>query len=260
MYRVTSPLFVPKSKKKNFILNLNVYRNADRFMLGNVKVTYTDIMQNQISTLPIMSEVEIVYVLFPKTRRLTDISNVLCIHDKFFCDALVKFGRLPDDDYRYLKDVHYRMGKVDPNNPRVEIYLLDPKTEGINDIMKVSQMVELTAEDVQQALQDYLAENGVTIDLDSAEVTLRANGTATIEVDNESDAPEPKEASKPVKRKRRTKAEMEADKAKEEEEAAATEEGDEEDQDDLFDESPASVETEPTEEPDEDDDDTALFD
>jgi len=274
MYRVTSPLSVPVSKKKKFILNLNVYRNTNRFALGNAKIKYTEVMKDQISTLPILERLELVYVLFPKTRRLTDISNVTCIHDKFFCDALIKYGRLPDDDYRYIKDVHYRMGKVDPNNPRVDVYLLDPNIEGIQDIMKVSQLVELTAEDVKIALEAFLSDNGVAIDLDTAEVTLRVNGTATIELDSESEAPEPEKKdnavadSKPVKKRvRRTKAQIEADKKAEEEATSkeideasdSTEEktSDADDELDLFDDSPNNDEmTLPASDGPEEDDDS----
>ena len=78
-------------------------------------------LQDQISFLPKMESVELLYTLYPKTKRLTDISNVLSIHDKFFCDALVEAGKLPDDNYIHLKKITYQFGEIDPKNPRVEI-------------------------------------------------------------------------------------------------------------------------------------------
>jgi len=56
---------------------------------------------------------------------MCDISNVLSIHDKFFCDALVELGKLPDDNYKYIPEVKYVFREVDKLNPRVDIYI-DP--------------------------------------------------------------------------------------------------------------------------------------
>lgn len=260
MYKVKSPLRVPVSKKKFFTLNLNIYRNTHYAVLGEAKIVYTEHMKNQISTLPVMDKVELLYVIYPKTKLLCDISNVGSIHDKFFCDALVKFGRLPDDDYRYLKDVHYRMGKVDPKNPRVDIYLLDPEKEGFNINMKHSQVVSLTADEVQEAIENYLDSHNVHITVTTDSLEWNDDGTLTITEDADAsvDTPKAKEAPPVKRRKRRTKAEMEADKAAEEvknKEESVKEETTEE-QDDLFDESESTEESSDTVE----DDDMSLFD
>lgn len=118
---IVAPLRVSQSKKKDFILNLNVYRNAHYLTLNKVKARYKEAISDQIKSLPVFDKVRLVYTVYPATRRLCDISNVLCIHDKFFCDALVEFDKLPDDNYNYLANVQYRMGEVDKENPRVEI-------------------------------------------------------------------------------------------------------------------------------------------
>ena len=80
-------------------------------------------MSEQILKLPKMDKIRLTYILFPQTKRRTDIGNVLSIHDKFFCDALVEFKRLPDDDYRYIDEVMYKFGRVDKENPRVEVWI-----------------------------------------------------------------------------------------------------------------------------------------
>lgn len=86
-----------------------------------MKKRYKEAVREQIELLPEMAGVSLIYTLYPKTKRLCDISNVLSIHDKFFCDALVELGKLPDDDYRYLANISYQFGEIDGINPRVEI-------------------------------------------------------------------------------------------------------------------------------------------
>jgi len=88
-----------------------------------MKIKYKKIVKDQISLLPTFTKVSIEYVLYPKTNRLTDISNVLSIHDKFFCDALVEYGKLPEDNYLYIPEIKYKMGEVEKSNPRVEILI-----------------------------------------------------------------------------------------------------------------------------------------
>lgn len=79
-------------------------------------------MADAIETLPVFSgKVQITYTLYPKTKRLTDVSNVCSVVDKFFCDALVKMGKLEDDNYLFLPKVIYQFGEVDKDNPRVDI-------------------------------------------------------------------------------------------------------------------------------------------
>lgn len=121
MITIISPLRVPQSKKKDFILNLNNYRNTHFLVLNKAKVKYKEIIQPQIVSLPQYERIGLMLTLYPKTNRLTDVANVCSIHEKFFADALVEAGKLPDDSYIYLPETGYRFGEVDPINPRVEI-------------------------------------------------------------------------------------------------------------------------------------------
>lgn len=118
MYTLISPL-----RTKEMILNLNQYRNAHFFKLNNSKTSYKVLMKPQIEQLPVFNKVSITYTVFFGSKRKTDISNVCSIVDKYFCDALVELGKLPDDNYDYIKEVIYRYGGIDKNNPRVEITL-----------------------------------------------------------------------------------------------------------------------------------------
>lgn len=120
-YIIVSPLRVAQTKTKDFLLNMNVYRNSHFRVLNNMKIKYKAVMHDEIKQLPKFNRITLVYTLFPKTKRLCDVSNVCCIVDKFFSDALVEAGKLEDDNYLFLNHITYVFGEVDKNNPRVEI-------------------------------------------------------------------------------------------------------------------------------------------
>ena len=84
-------------------------------------------MKPQIDALKRFDRIALVFTLYPKTRLLTDISNVCSVHDKFFCDALSEFGKIEDDNYKFLPEITYRFGEVDKENPRVEIEIKELK-------------------------------------------------------------------------------------------------------------------------------------
>lgn len=126
---LNSPLrvFLPRKKTadKPYTLNLNVYRNTMHMVLAEAKRLYEVQMSSTIETLPYLEKVAVRYTLFPQSNRLTDISNVCVIHDKFFLDCLVKQGKLTDDNYNYCVEIAYRFGHVDKLNPRVEIEIYE---------------------------------------------------------------------------------------------------------------------------------------
>lgn len=95
IYKVNSPLEIQygwdrDGRPKIFSLNLNIYRNFNRFSLGKAKDAYTEIMSEPVKELPSFNKVEIRYVLFTGSKRKVDISNICSIVDKFFCDVLTK--------------------------------------------------------------------------------------------------------------------------------------------------------------------------
>ena len=126
---VSSPLavFLPRKtmEDRKWILNLNVYRNTDRFTLNNVKIAYTDAMKKQITTLPNVGRVAVRFTLYPATRQQLDTPNICCVHDKFFMDAFVKAGKLEDDNFKFYVETGYKYGGVDKANPRVEIEIYE---------------------------------------------------------------------------------------------------------------------------------------
>jgi len=56
---------------------------------------------------------ELHYELWLPNLLKRDISNVLSIVDKFFADALVENGNVPDDNYEHLKYVTYKYAGMD---------------------------------------------------------------------------------------------------------------------------------------------------
>lgn len=121
-----SPLSIPVSKNKRFTLNLNVYRNAHFQTLNKAKKLYEAYMVPQIQEViksPV-SSCKLIYILYPRTKRKCDISNICSIVDKFFCDSLVRSGMIEDDDYSFISTVEYRFGGIDKSEPRVEVHLI----------------------------------------------------------------------------------------------------------------------------------------
>ena len=104
-----------------FTLNLNQYRNAHYHVLNKAKVNYKEIIKGKLPDIKLKTPILIIYTLYPKTRRLTDIGNVCCVHQKFFEDALTEHGLIEDDNYLFINTTVFRFGKVDKLNPRVSI-------------------------------------------------------------------------------------------------------------------------------------------
>ena len=121
MIRITSPTSIFLGKK--YHLNLNNYRNWHFQISNKVKQEYQNIMLPQLRGLRLQTPIKITFVLYKASKRKQDRSNVLSIVEKFFCDSLVHYGCLPDDDDSHIISTDYRTGEIDKDNPRVEIYI-----------------------------------------------------------------------------------------------------------------------------------------
>ncbi len=125
-YKFTSPLavFLPRKTiaDKKMILNLNNYRNWMHILNNQIKVAYKEAMADQLREvvkLNPMVSIELTY--WKPTKRRSDRSNVLCVHEKFFLDALVGAGWIEDDSDEFVDSTKYLGGEIDRVNPRVEI-------------------------------------------------------------------------------------------------------------------------------------------
>jgi len=126
---------IPRQTKadKVFNLNLNIYRNSHHFTLNAAKTLWKDVVATSISK----SEKDFTtgnllsfrYTIYPSSNRKFDVANVCSIIDKFTCDALVEFGVIPDDSYKVISQVIYKIGKTDKENPRCELEILMSDSE-----------------------------------------------------------------------------------------------------------------------------------
>lgn len=126
MIKIIMPLYIKKKNGKRMHINLNNYRNWHHYTSNNIKKQYQAIALRKIPKKKCKSA-EITYTLYRGDNRRVDLSNVLSIHDKFFCDALTKSGFIPDDDCKHIKKIVYLHGGVDKDNPRVEIQIKSVK-------------------------------------------------------------------------------------------------------------------------------------
>lgn len=130
MYLVKSPMRISlgttrKGKSRDFILNLNAYRNAYFRILNAAKITYKAIIELQIKDIPKIKKAGMIYVVHKGDKRRFDIGNVASIHQKFFEDAMVEQKHLDDDNFSQLPITVYAAGAMDRDNPRVDIEVYD---------------------------------------------------------------------------------------------------------------------------------------
>lgn len=134
-----SPLKILKSKAKEFILNLNQYRNTHYRVLNHCKINYKDYMKEQILLSKKYDRAIFVYKVYEGSKRHYDLGNVCSIHQKFFEDAFVELHKIEDDNSTYIPIVLYLKGRLDRDNPRVEIDVFEFSKEGID---KMFRMIE----------------------------------------------------------------------------------------------------------------------
>lgn len=140
MIKIDCPVYiiVPRKTKKDrkYSLNLNQYRNW-KFMVSNMlKDTFSEGMRRVLSDVKLKDELYITYKYYKGSNRRSDKNNVISIVDKFFCDSLVKYDIIPDDNDNIIISTHNHQTEIDKLNPRVEARLFNNKEDYIKDIIK----------------------------------------------------------------------------------------------------------------------------
>lgn len=128
IHNFTAPLYIILAKSKlgkKYHLNLNNYRNWQSAVSNNLKKKYKEIVSSQLIGKKLKAPVEIKFTYIKGQNRKVDRANVLSVHEKFFCDALVECGCLPDDNDLYISKTTYVSNGVDPGNGRVEIEITE---------------------------------------------------------------------------------------------------------------------------------------
>lgn len=89
---------------KKFALNLNVYRNAHYQVLNKAKIIFKNQLLAYYPEIQKIKahQVEIGYYIERCDKRVFDTMNIISIVDKFFLDALVEFGCISDDNFKYV--------------------------------------------------------------------------------------------------------------------------------------------------------------
>jgi hypothetical protein len=124
---------------KTVSLNLNVYTRTHFRTLAKIKVGYENLVQSLLwekrseirqlqEEMKAGAKAMLVYTLYPGSARELDVANPGSVIDKFACDAIVKAGVLPDDNWHYVNETRYRWGGVDKARPRcrLEIFTRAP--------------------------------------------------------------------------------------------------------------------------------------
>lgn len=186
------PLAV-KPSKKWFYINLNNYRNLHPFLLNKAKIMYKDVIQRQVDLLPVFSKVKLTYTYYPRDNRKSDLGNVCSVHDKFFADAFVEAGKLPDDNQEYIPEISFRMGCVDKDHPRVEV-LIEEIGEMKQQPTEQDQMqITLDENEIHDAIRAYVRGQITIADSQHIDIDMKAgraeNGfTATLNIRPASEA------------------------------------------------------------------------
>ena len=116
-------IFKYKTKKpKKVAVNINWYRNAHHIELNNAKKMYSELMKEQISSFEPLQEgvkIRVHYQYYSARNNNPDLDNFVSAAKKFFQDAMVNHGFIPDDNVNviYKNSEEYR--GVDKENPRV---------------------------------------------------------------------------------------------------------------------------------------------
>jgi len=201
-YTIFLPLAV-KPSKKWFYVNLNNYRNEHPFLLNKAKIMYKEVIKRQVDLLPTYSIVRLTYTYFPRDRRQSDLGNVCSVHDKFFADALVEAGKLPDDNHKFIPEILFRFGSIDKNHPRVEV-LIEEIGESMETQAEQGQMqITLEELEIHEAIRNYVRGQVNIAEDQQIEVDMKAGRsdsgfTATLKISKASNAQAPVQNTKPL--------------------------------------------------------------
>ena len=115
--RIPSYVYLPrkKSSDKRFNLNLNTYRNAHFQILNQAKKQFSKDIAGEICCLPYFKNpITINYSVF-LARKNGDVMNVGSVVDKFFCDSLQNFGKIRDDNCKFVVSCTFEFGGIEKN-------------------------------------------------------------------------------------------------------------------------------------------------
>ena len=124
-YMFTLPLSVilPRKTKKDrkVSINLNWFRHAHHRDYDKAKVIYAELVKEQLTSVdgPI-GKIHIQYDYYAAMNNSPDLDNFVGAAKKFFQDAMVKHGFIPEDNVNVIVSSSDAYKGIDRKNPRIE--------------------------------------------------------------------------------------------------------------------------------------------
>ena len=122
MYKFTSPLRI-QVWKKTIALNLNWFRNCHHIVANNTKIEYKRLMREQLEWITIQTPISVSYYVRFGDRRAKDVWNFISVIEKFFLDALVEYGCIPDYNCEHVISSKYYYCGIDKWNEGIDIHI-----------------------------------------------------------------------------------------------------------------------------------------
>ena len=128
-YTITLSIYgVTNTKKPGESLTLNWYRNAHYRTNNNAKKRFKKLVAPQLLELDALTgKLRIDYIYYAK-RKGTDLDNFTSTAKKYFQDALVELGIIPDDNCGVIVDTREKYAGIDKENPRIEVVIYEIAT------------------------------------------------------------------------------------------------------------------------------------
>lgn len=150
-------------------LNLNIYRNLHFYSLNHQKKAFQDFVKPLLFGLPSMEAVMLHYEVNPKGGSRLDTMNVGSVVDKFFSDALVHNGIIPDDDYKHVVKNTFSFGYLCPKNPHVLVTITETQPR-----KETPMRILLDESEIQKALEAFVETMGLS-GASGVELTINGN-------------------------------------------------------------------------------------
>jgi len=103
--KIPTHVYLPRKTMpdKKIRLHQNWYRRANFQVINQAKKAFKTAVAPLLEGNSIMTPFYMIWLLYVPTKRKSDSSNNYAVLEKFFLDALVQLGYIPDDDDTYYR-------------------------------------------------------------------------------------------------------------------------------------------------------------
>lgn len=114
-------------KKKTFYLNLNQYNKWHFQDKNQLKKLFKITILKDVRELTPVKSCHVTYTIYYPTNRKFDLDNIGSVVCKFTNDVLTESNIIEDDNYTCIKEITYKFGGIDKENPRAEVEIKEVK-------------------------------------------------------------------------------------------------------------------------------------